>query len=297
MNKFICGAEAELMKLATLNQSKKIAVSSMMLAAILSWPLASFAEGVASAPQAEQYRQQEMAGIIEGTYRSQDNSGVTVLIKKELSRYAVNFYAIMNSGNSKTGIFKVDAINESTMAFTQINMGAQNIIKTNDESQPSYSAQFVYMKDQSMLVLTATSTGQSNGCPQSLRLSLDANSNEKWVSLSDITAQSLKINRDAQIDLILTGNGPLKEFSLNIVGGDDLGTSWSGQYLVREQIAGVGLMRKRQLDSMQASGFSLSRYSVGTLISMKSKSNKPVIKLVQLQPGQTNCLSNSSNIK
>ncbi len=284
------------MKLEILNKSKKIAISSLVLSAMLSWPLAAGAVS-ASALQAEQYQQQEMAGIIEGTYRSQDNSGVTVLIKKELSRYAVNFFAIMNSGNSKTGLFKVDSVNESTMSLTQINMGSQNIIKTNDESQPSYSAQFVNVKGQSMLVLTATSTGQANGCPQSLRLSLDTNSDEKWVSLSDITAQSLKINKDTQIDLILTGNGPLKEFSLNLIGGDDLGASWSGQYLVREQIAGVGLMRKRQLDSMQASGFSLSRHSVGTLISMKSKSNKPVIKLVQLQPGQTNCLSSSSNIK
>lgn len=259
--------------------------------------LSVYSNALASSPahsQAESYRVSELAGIVEGTYRA-ENSDIKVIIKKEVSRYAVNFYALMIAGK-KASLFKVDSIDGSTLAFTQYYMGEQQILKTNNESQPSYAVQPIFMDGYS-LALSATQYGSNSGCPQSLRLKLDSDADEKWVSLADIMVQKLKVNKDAEIDLIMTSAGPMKEFSLTVLGGDDMGSSWSGQYLVREQIAGVGLMRKRQLDSMQTSGFSLTRHSSAVLVAMKSSSKKPVLKLMRMQAGQSACLTSTSNIK
>ncbi len=273
---------------------KRTLLSHALVAAVMISPLAALAQPNSSVvAQAEQYRSAELAGITEGTYRA-ENSDVRVIIKKELSRYAVNFYALMTVGSAKTALFKVDPVDGATLAFTQISMGAQHVLKTNDQSQPSYAAQTINF-DGPVLVLTATNHGASSGCPQSLRLKLDKGADDKWVSLADIQVQKLKVNKDAEIDLVMTYTGPMREYALNIVGGDDFRRSWSGNYLVREQIAGIGLMRKRQLDSMQASGFALSRHSDAVLVAMRSSSKKPVLRFVQLQ--SNSCLGSSSNIK
>ncbi len=238
-------------------------------------------------------------GVQSGVYKSDQSSRLKLFIKEEKSTYASIQYAMLTAADGRhTGLFKIDPVDGAIFQLTRLYVSDQSILTSLPLSRASFAAQLMTdAKGDTNLMLTATSAGVQSGCPSSLRFKLDADEKQAWTSLMTMNASRLRINRDAQIDMVMQNRGPLREYAVTLTGADDLRASWSGNYLVTEQISGIGLMRKRQLDSLNASGFSLSRNVETVLVPMRSDSGRPSVRFVRMAGGDSQCMSPSSTIK
>lgn len=240
------------------------------------------------------------SGVPSGIFRGEHGEKQTLIIKEVSSARSSTSYAMLSLGGNdrQTGLFKIEPVDESTLQLTRLYISSQSILTTSPDSQPSFSAQLATDKNgDSVMVLTATPTGRSSGCPTSLRFNVDRSARQSWSSFSKFDASRLRINRDSELDMLMGKSGPVKEYSVTLTGADDLRADWAGQYLVTEQIDGIGLMRRRQLDSTSPSGFSLSRGIDSVLVPMTSDSGRPSLRFVRMGAGDNSCLSQSSTIK
>lgn len=217
--------------------------------------------------------------ILSGTYKGKDDSRYTMYVKTESSEQGASQYALLTFNDSsrsvRGGLFRIEQIDSSSLSFVKIGVVSSGILSATNDYQPAFSGSIVPTVKGPSLMLMSTGVGNSLGCAQSIQFEIDKTIDASWVSISSLQTSRLRVNRDYEIDLSLNESMPLREFNLGLYGGDDTRFLSEGQYLVREQIAGIGLARKKQLNSLVETGFTIDRNPNLTMISLKSSSGKP----------------------
>jgi hypothetical protein len=256
--------------------------------------------GLAAAAFTAQKASAQDLEIPTGVYKGETNEKQKLFVKGDKTASGIEYFAMLSlGGDRQTGLFKIDTTVEGIVQLVRLYVNDKGILTSAPHNQPSFGAMMAINNDgKAMLILTATPTGRSSGCPESIRLKWDSDPDQlAWTHLLGFNAMKLRINKDSEIDMIMQSRGGLREYNVTLTGADDLKSSWAGSYKVTEWVPGIGLMRKRDFSSLSVSGTVIGRNVETVLVPMRSSSGKPALRFVRMQANDSSCVSPSSTIK
>lgn len=237
-----------------------------------------------------------------GVYKLNDPDGRQgrMIVKTIASRHALTTYAFVTLDSSAlAAIYKVEPV-AGSYSFVQLGLSQENILMSNELSQPSYEGQMIpNVKGESVLALNPTATGRQTGCVGTLRFQKDNDSRYTWVDFRGFNGQKLKINKDWHLDLAVTNSfGALPQYKLGLFSGDDINSVYAGSYIINELVPGIGLARRSDLDSTKISGTFMSRGVTFTMVLLNSSKSKerPILNMIRLGSPST-CFSPNEKIK
>ncbi len=247
-------------------------------------------------------------GYFEGNFANKKEAQVfikTVGKVKENTAYAL----LLHNEMQNVSLFKVEQLEDGTLAWIQIFQSKDNIIGGGPDQQASYSGQ-VFVEgastsgakaepersnavnatrsDEIRILLTPTDYGHSLGCLE--QIEINKSSDYEWQAFP-AEALSLK-GEDSEINYkrgVLSG-----QFSLD-------GRVYNGNFSLAEILPGLAVLRAQVLDSNADSGKALKK-EISALVAVLYHDgflwwNSKYFVFSRLAPGAQQCESNASTLE